>query len=199
LQFITQALDGEGFSASLLGIINREPYPQYVKIFSKPSLLANRGNMTDITSDAYKRLLTKQKIVNGIPIPKGDATAAFVEWRSRKMLERTTSLQLAGTLWAESNSNWHEWLWEIRSQSEILMKNCEQIEPEEEWDHEGNIIGAVDVLEMVKTIDKTWLIFKNSIGGLSNYYLYQIEKLVETAKDMLRFHKMGRSITALCV
>lgn len=50
-----------------------------------------------------------------------------------------------------------------------------------------------DIIDDIEMIERLWIILENSIGGLTTYYLYEIQKRTEDVRSLLIKHHSAKT------
>lgn len=198
---------------NLLCIFNNEPHPKYMELFDDAMKSAHACNMTDVSPEMYKLMIFEKCLETG-EVPRF-ADSDYNIWVKKRLLEKHNHLVQANEKWAKANTAWKDWLWNLRTSSEKFRDTCNRIaqavigieawlngkrydmiswwvettvEPKARGEKRvvtGHDVNIADILRGADEIDRLWDILEQSIGGLTTYYLYQIENHVKKIKSCL--------------
>jgi hypothetical protein len=128
-----------------------------------------------------------------------------------KMIERRASFRVAEAQAKIANDEWVNWLWALRQNTEKLRNHCARVasahygadnwinSPKKcptahvKWMYSAGpgdtrIISLDEVHRDIAEVEKLWLYMKASIGGLSSYYIYAIERKIHETQMKLSQH-----------
>lgn len=192
---------------NLLSIFNREPHPKYMELFDGAMKSAHACNMTDVSPEMYKMAIFKKCLESG-EVPEF-TDSEYNIWVKKRLLEKHTHLVNANEKWTKANAAWKDWLWMLKTNSEKFRDSCNRIAQtvigidewfngekydDISWQVESTTGGEkrvchdvtiADILRGADEIDRLWDVLEQSIGGLTTYYLHQIENHVKKLKHCI--------------
>ena len=211
MPFVAQPVGDGPLISSFLCVLNREPHEKYTSIFEESRNCALLGNVMDTSPEEYKRLVMTECIVKGEDIPEGNMINGYKKWLSLKMFEKFKFLEQAQKKWDVAREEWIEWLWQLYGTTKILRAQCDKIAQDfygvEKWIEMTKINYSViklnvgpqgptslqDIIDDIETIERLWIILENSIGGLTTYYIYEIQKRTNDVRSLLIKHNGAKT------